>query len=155
MNTNQELRMENILSFRSKMTHTQVQQELNEIDRFIQLNKLSKSGPSVTVTYSIEDHEGQQLLDTEVLIPICEHFTETEKYKCKNLFHLKGAIKARHNGNPQLLGNTINTLLHAIHENKWHQLTPVYCVNVKELPPNKDFNKMVIDTYIGVSTSIL
>jgi effector-binding domain-containing protein len=150
-----ELKLENVLSLRKKMTQNEIQQEMIQIGNFMQQNNLKKSGPVVTTTFAIEQNGTSPLLDMEILVPLDKDIPLPEQYRMKKLFHLKNAVYARHEGNPQLLQNTLNSMVQYIQNNKLQQITPAYNATVNEPKPGEGLDKLIIDAYIGVNPSIL
>jgi effector-binding domain-containing protein len=155
VNKNCEYKMENALSIRKKMTQQEIQQTLMDMGNTIKSLGVNKIGPLVTTTFAVEQTPTGPVLDMEILIPLDKGITVQEPYIFKPLFHLKYAVYARHEGNPQLLQNTLNQMMTYIQENKFSQITSVYSVNIKELKPGDSMNDMVTDLYIGVNPSIL
>jgi effector-binding domain-containing protein len=153
--TNQELIMENILSLRNRMTQKQLQQEMINIGKFIQENSIKKSGSVVTTTFLVEEEDGQQVFDIEILVPLDSVIEPTTKYNFKKLFHLKHAVCITHKGNPQGIQNTLNEMIKYINENRLQQITSAYNVNVKELKQGDSLDDFIVDIYIGVNPSIL
>lgn len=152
---NRDLKIENVLSLRKKMTQTVINTEIADIGRFLEKNGFRKVGPIVTTTFGIGNDNGQTLLDMEILVPIDRKADLPAPYSFKNLFHLKFALYSRHEGNPQLLQNTLNKMAEFMKENNLTQITPVYSVNIKELQPGGSPDDMIVDIYIGINPSVL
>ncbi len=155
VNKNCEYKMENVLSIRKKMTQQEIQQTLSDMGNVIKGLEANKNGSIVTTTFGMEQTPTGPVLDMEILVPLDKKVTVSEPYILKPLFHLKYAVHARHEGNPQLLQNTLNQMITYIQENKLTQITSVYSVNIKELKLGDSMNDMVTDLYIGVNPSIL
>lgn len=153
--TNCEYKMDNVLSLRKKMTQPEIQQALMEMGNTIKSLGASKAGLLVTSTFGMEQTANVPMLDMEILVPLDKEVTAYEPYTFKKLFHLKYAVHARHEGNPQLLQNTLNQMMEYIKSNKFTQITSVYSVNIKELQPGDSLDSMVTDLYIGVSPSVV
>lgn len=151
----QELKLENVLSLRKKMTQEDLQQELVKIGNLMQQNSLKKSGPVVTSTFSVEQNRTTTLLDMEILVPLDKYIPIPEPYQMKSVFHLKNAVYARHEGNPQLLQNTLSDMVQYIQKHKLRQITPAYNATISEPKPGEGLDKLIIDAYIGVNPSIL
>jgi len=151
----QELKLENVLSLRKKMTREEIQQEMRQIGIFMQQNNLKKNGPVVTTTFSIEQNKASPLLDMEILVPLDKDIPLPKQYQMKKLFHLKYAVYSRHEGNPQLLQNTLNNMVQYIQKNNLLQITPAYNATINEPKPGEELDKLIIDAYIGVNPSIL
>ena len=152
---NCEYIMENVLSIRKKMTQQEIQQTLIDMGNTINALGAKKNGPLVTTTLGVEQTAEGPVLDMEILLPLDKEVDVPPPYIFKKLFHLKYAVYARHEGNPQLLQNTLNEMMKYIQENKLTQITSVYSVNIKELKPGDHLDDMVTDLYIGVNPSIL
>ncbi|MGI6621875.1 MAG: AraC family transcriptional regulator [Acetivibrionales bacterium] len=155
VNKDCEYKMENVLSIRKKMTQQEIQQTLSDMGNVIATLGVNKNGPLVTTTYSMEQTPTGPILDMEILVPLDKEVTVSEPYILKPLFHLKYAVHARHEGNPQLLQNTLNQMMTYIQENKLTQITSVYSVNINELKQGDSMDDMVTDLYIGVNPSVL
>jgi effector-binding domain-containing protein len=155
VNKNCEYKMENVLSIRKKITQQEIQQTLADMGNVIATLGVNKNGPLVTTTFGMEQTPTGPVLDMEILVPLDKEVTVQEPYIQKPLFHLKYAIHARHEGNPQSLQNTLSQMLAYIQENKLTQITSVYSVNIKELKPGDSMDDMVTDLYIGVNPSLL
>ncbi|MBM7615037.1 GyrI-like domain-containing protein [Alkaliphilus hydrothermalis] len=153
--TGKELKMENVLSLRKKMTQGDIQQEMMKIGKFFEENGIKKNGPVVTATFAVEEVNGQQLLDMEILVPMDREVQLTGEYVLKKEFHLVNAVYARHQGNPNLLQSTYNEVMKYINENRLHQITMGYNVNVNEPQTIEEMDGMIVDIYIGVNPSIL
>ncbi len=152
---NQEYKMENVFSIRKKMSQLEIQQTLSDIGNTIKEAGANKSGAVVTTTFAVEQAAAGPILDMEILVPLDKEISIQEPYIFKPIFHLKYAVYARHEGNPQLLQNTLNQMMAYIQENKLTQVTSVYSVNIKELKQGDSMDDMVTDLYIGVNPSIL
>lgn len=147
-----ELLMENVLSFRKKMTQEEIQHEMVKIGEFFKNNGINKSGCIASTTYSI-DSDGK--LDMEILVPMDKLVDLPSEYKLKPVFKLVNSVYARHEGNPVNLKNVYNEMLAYIKENNLQQITTGYNVTVKDLVPGMSVDEVVIDVYIGVSENIL
>lgn len=145
VNNNCEYKMENVLTIRKKMTQQEIQQTLMDMGNVIKSLGANKNGSLVTTTFAVEQTANGPMLDMEILIPLDNEVTVHEPYIFKPLFHLKYAVYARHEGNPQLLQNTLNQMMAYIQENKLTQITSVYSVNIKELKPGDSMNVIVTD----------
>ena len=67
---NNTLEMKNVVSFRGKVTQQKMEEVMRNFENLIQENKACKTGPTVTVTYAVENEFGQSVMDIEVLIPL-------------------------------------------------------------------------------------
>ena len=153
--TGKELKLDNVLSLRKKMTQMEIQQEMMKIGKFFEEIGIKKNGPVVTATFAMEQNGGQPLLDMEILIPMDKKVSLDGEYILKEKFHLVNAVYAKHIGNPNLLQNTYNQLMAYINDNKLHQITVAYNAQVKDMKLGDSIDDMVMDVYIGVNPSIL
>lgn len=152
---NKSLRYENLLSLRKKMTQAQVQEEMMKIGSLLNETGARKNGSIVTATFSVENGDGQPILDMEILVPLDRPAILPQPYILKPVFQLVNAVYARHQGNPNLLQNTYHELLQYITNNQMQQITAAYNVNVNDLQPGQSLEEMIIDVYIGINPSIL
>lgn len=152
---NCKLEMENVISFRGKVTQQQMSQIVKEMEQIISENSAEKKGSSATATFAIENNGSQPIMDIEILIPLNKEIHVPSDYKFKPIFRLNNAVKVRHQGNPAMLQNSANELMKYIAD---HQLTPIttgYNVTVQEPTNQNDVDSLIIDMYVGVSYNIL
>ncbi len=150
-----ELKLENVLSLRKKMAQSEIQSEMMKIGKLLEEKQVKKNGPVVTTTFSMEQVNGQPLLDMEIFVPMDRKVDIDGEYRVKEVFHLLNAVYARHEGNPNLLQNTYNEMIKYVQDNGLQQITGGYNVNVKDLKPGDSIEDMVMDVYIGVSPNKL
>jgi len=151
----QELHMENVLSFRGKLSATALNEEMQKINKFISDNELKKTAPTVTITYSTEENNQGQIMDIEMLLAIDKPFIPPENCKLKPIFHLTNAVKIRHIGNPMNLQQTLNRLLEYVDNNGLTTITGAYNVTVKEVQDHADLNNMIVDIYVGILPNVI
>lgn len=152
---NCKLEMENVISFRGKVTQQQMSQIVKEMEQIISENSAEKKGFSATATFAIENNGSQPIMDIEILIPLNKEIHVPSDYKFKPIFRLNNAVKIRHQGNPAMLQNSANELMKYISD---HQLTPIttgYNVTVQEPTNQNDVDSLIVDMYVGVSDNIL
>ena len=152
---NKQLRMENVLSLRRKMTQIEMQQEMSSIGGFLKKQGVSKSGPVVTATFQVEEQNGQQIMDIEILVPLDQPIEPSKAYTFKPIFNLVNALYIRHEGSPVYFQDTVNQLNEYINKNNLQVITATYSVMIKEAANEKELNDMIIDLYVGINTSIL
>lgn len=152
--TNQELHMENVLSFRGKLSVNAVKEKMQQIDMFLSDNYLKKTAPTVTITYALEQKGMEQVLDMEILLAIDKQFSPPENCMLKPIFHLTNSVSIRHVGNPMKLQDTVNRLLEYIKNSDLTPITGAYNMTVKEAVSQDDLDNMIVDVYIGVSPNI-
>ncbi|MBN2617880.1 MAG: hypothetical protein JXR64_06150 [Spirochaetales bacterium] len=94
--TARELKLENLLSLRKKMTMKQIQDEMFNLELYLKENNIEKNGPVVTTTFSVEQILNEQIVDMEILIPIKHSVKIDNTYLLKKEFHLTNAIFKKH-----------------------------------------------------------
>lgn len=148
---NQDLIMENVLSFRGKGTQQQMQEEVFKIEEVLNSLDAKKNGPITTATYFIEGN----LIDIEILVPLDRKVKIPSPYKYKSIIKLVHALYIRHEGNSSKSGDTINILNKYIIENNKQVITPTYNVTIKKAIGYNDLDNMIIDVYVGCNPCIL
>ena len=153
--TGQELILENVLSFRSKMTPDRVQDKMTDIGRYLKNNNVKNNGTLVTTSFSVEIIDGKQVIDMEILIPVDKKPVDLNGYRYKERFHLVNALYLKHIGNPQLIQDSYNLLQHYMEDNKLQPITGGYNVTVKKPGQNGPVDEMETDIYIGINPNSL
>lgn len=153
--TNQTYEMNNVISYRAKMTQKEMNNAMNRLMTLIKDNGLTKSGYITTSTFSIEKIDNTELIDIEILCPVDKICRLPQEYTFKPIFRLLNAVKITHKGNPANLQATANLLISYINENKLTPITSMYNVTVCEPKSPADIDNMVVDMYIGVTENIL
>jgi effector-binding domain-containing protein len=151
----QELHMENVLSFRGKVTQSQMQEEMVKIGELLQELKVQKDGPIATATYAVEQSNVGQVMDIEILVPLDRVVNLPQPYIVKPIIKLVNALYIRHRGNPSKLQDTINRLNAYILENKRQVITATYNVTVKDAMRQEELEQMIIDVYVGCNPCIV
>ncbi|WP_172674816.1 AraC family transcriptional regulator [Cellulosilyticum ruminicola] len=151
----QELILENVLSLRKKMTQLEMQQEMIEIQKFINEMGIKVNGPITTATYFVEQTADGVVMDLEIIVPLDKKIELSCKYKFKPIIKIVNALKITHQGNPNRLNDTINKLNQYIYEKQKQVITPTYNVTVKNVSDPKDIEDVVMDIYVGCSPCIL
>ena len=152
---NQELRMTNVLSLRKKLSTIELQSETVRIGKFIEEGGYTKTGPTVTATFAVDQQAGTQVLDVEMLIPLDKEFIPPDGCVCKPEIILTNAVSIRHTGNPSGLQGTCNLLMAYIQENGLQPITCGYNVTIKEPKTPAEVDQMIVDVYIGLSPNTL
>ncbi|WBW97678.1 AraC family transcriptional regulator [Oceanirhabdus sp. W0125-5] len=152
---NQEIKFENLLSFRGKMTQQELTNEMMKIGQVLKDLGVKKNGPIISTTFSVELIDGQQVMDSEFLIPLDKEVELPKEYSFKKVFHLVNALCIRHNGNPNLIQNTYNQLNTFIQENRLQPITSGYNIPVNEVTDPSKLDEVIIDVYIGVNPCII
>ena len=106
----QELILENVLSFRGKVTQQQIQVEMMKIGQLLQKLGVQKNGPTTTATYAVEQLGNEQLMDVELLIPLDRPIQLPSEYTFKPIIKIVNALSIRHEGHPIKLQESINKL---------------------------------------------
>lgn len=152
--TGQELNYKNLLSFRKLMTQDEMKKEMKYLENFLKENELKIVGPKISTTFSV-NQAIVPTMDIEILIPIDGSFTETEKYKLKDIFKLTNAIKVTHKGNPQGLQQNVLLIQKYIQEKKLTPIAGLYTVNINEVTIPDEFENYEAHLYLSISPNII
>lgn len=144
-----ELNINNLLSFRASLT----QDEMQNLEKFINDNNLTIVGPNVSTTYSVTQGI-VPTMDIEILIPIDKEFQETESYKFKSELKLINALKSVHKGNPQGFNHTVIEIQKYIQDKKLISITSLYIVNIFEVKNPEDMDNFHAELYISINPNI-
>ena len=152
---NQTYEMNNVISYRAKMTQQEMNDTMNRLGAFIKDSGLTKNGCVTTTTFSVENVSGAQLMDIEILCPVDKACNVPQGFTFKPKFRLTNAAKITHKGSPANMQNSVNELVGYLNQNKLTPITSLYNVTVKEPKSPADIDGMVLHMYIGVSNNIL
>ena len=147
--------MTNVLSLRVKGTAQDISAATMQVGQFIEGNGYKKNSSTVSVTHGLEVADGQQILDTEILIPLDKNFTPPEGCTLKSVFKIINAVKIRHEGNPSGLQKTCDELMAYIQQRGYTPITAAYIVTVKDVLRPEDMDQAVMDVYIGLNPNTL
>lgn len=147
--TNQELEVNNILTFRGKVKP----QELDSIVKDMELKMkdvgIERVGKPITATYAM-DNEG---VDVEVLLPINKSMGNIGIYKFKERIKIVNAVLLSYKGNPAGLQNACNELNRYMAENQLQPITVGY--NITKHIDTINVENTEIDVYVGINPNIL
>lgn len=152
---NSTLEMDNVISYRGKITQQQTAQIMDELGQIIKENNAKKNGPAVTATYAIENDGMQSIMDIEILVPLSRKINVPSNYTFKPVFRLKNAVKIRHQGNPKMLQNSADELMEYISVKRFMPVTAGYYVTIREPVNKNDVQGLIVDMYVGVTENIL
>ncbi len=152
---NQTYEMNNVISYRAKMTQQEMNDTMNRLGAFIKDSGLTKNGCVTTTTFSVENVSGAQLMDIEILCPVDKACSVPQGFTFKPKFRLTNAAKITHKGSPANMQNSVNELVGYLNQNKLTPITSLYNVTVNEPKSPADIDGTVVDMYIGVSNNIL
>lgn len=145
----QTLELENLMSFRGKITQTELEVVGKDLETKITLAGAKRVGNPVTATFEVDGN----LLDIEILLPIDKKIPNIEKYSYKEKLRITNALVAKHKGNPMGLQETCIQLNQYIMEQKLVPITVGYNVTKKIDPINVEDSE--VDIYVGISPNIL
>lgn len=146
----QILSLTNVLTYRNKMTQQESAFLTNNINTALAESGAVQTGPTVTVTHSIEMLEGTPVIDLELFIPINKAIIPPQNFSFIEEFIIENALKIRICGNPQNVNLAMEKLKEYIDSNGVVPTTPVYTVTVKGATSQEDLENMIIDIYVGV-----
>lgn len=152
---NVSLEMENVLSYRGKVTQQQMVQITKEMQGLIESNGAKTTLKGVSATYAVENEGGVPMMEIEIMFPLDKPITVPSPYVLKPVFRLRNAVKIRHTGNPALMQNTANELMAYIKDKGLMPVTVGYNVTVQEPSSPTDVENLIVDMYVGVNDNIL
>ncbi|MBQ3782290.1 MAG: hypothetical protein II838_02455 [Lachnospiraceae bacterium] len=146
---NQELHVDNLLSYRGKVKQTEIELVGKEMEDYIQNVGANRIGNPITVTYAVEG----DMIDIELLMPIDKSIDSTDKFVFKKQIKIVNAVVASYKGHPMGLQDTCNQLNQYMVEHTLQPITVGYNVTKKMDMLNP--NNTEIDVYVGISPNIL
>ena len=146
---NQELHVDNLLSYRGKVKQTEIELVGKEMEDYIQNVGANRIGNPITVTYAVEG----DMIDIELLMPIDKSIDSTDKFVFKKQIKIVNAVVASYKGHPMWLQDTCNQLNQYMVEHTLQPITVGYNVTKKMDMLNP--NNTEIDVYVGISPNIL
>lgn len=145
----QTLEIENLISFRGKITQTEIERVGKDMEMFVAQAGANRVGNPVTATYGIEADK----IDMELLLPIDKKIACSEKYAYKERIRIVNAVVAKYIGNPNSLQEACNELNQYIFEQKLVPVTAGY--NITKRVDAANLENTEIDVYVGISQNIL
>lgn len=152
---NQELILENVLSYRGKVTQQQMQEEMIKIGKVLQELGVKRNGSVITANYAVEETNRGQITDIEILVPLEKKCELPVGYRLKPMIKIVNALSARHEGYPDAIHKTVKELNEYILYNNKQVITATYNVIVKDAINKDELNKMIIDIYVGCNPCIV
>lgn len=146
---NQKLNVNNVLSYRGKIKHSEMGNIVKSMESRIQELGALRVGSPITATYGIEG----DVIDVEILLPVDRYIDSTGDYVFKNRIQIVNAVVAIFKGHPVGLQEACNQLNQYIMEHGLQPITVGYNVtkNTDMLKPENT----EIDVYVGISPNIL
>lgn len=151
---NQELRLNNLISLRKKMTQQDMSSEMANLKQYIKDAGATIVGSIITSTFNVVQSV-IPIMDIEILIPVDKQIAETAYYKFKNEFILTNAIKIIHNGSPNGLQNTFNEINSYIQQNNLQPMTSAYNVTIQDAKDMSEIDNIEIHVYVGINPNNL
>ena len=146
---NQELIIENILSFKGKIRQEELENQGKEMESYIRNAGAKRIDNPITATYAVEG----DAIDVELLMPIDKSIDSTDRFVFKNQIKIVNAIVASYKGHPMGLQGACNQLNQYIMEHRLQPITVGYNVTKKTDMLNPENTE--IDVYVGISPNIL
>lgn len=146
---NQELIVTNLLSYRGKVSQTELEYVRKEMESYVQNAVAKRIGNLISATYALEG----DVIDVELLMPIDRSIESTDKFVFKNQIKIANAVVAVYKGHPIGLKEACNQLNQYIMEHKLHPITVGYNITKKTDMLNPDNTE--IDVYVGINPNIL
>jgi hypothetical protein len=146
---NQELNVENLLSYRGKIKQSDIENIGKDMEDYIKSKGGNRIGNPITVTYAVED----DMVDVELILPVDRMIASSEKFRFKDRIKIINAVVAEYIGNPRGLQYAANQLNTFIVEQKLQPITCGYNVTKKVDISNPDNTE--IDLYVGINPNVL
>lgn len=151
-----ELKKTNLLSFRSKLSQSEIESYILEINNICRIENI-KLQTLITTTFSIEhDKEGKQILDIEILLPSNKKIIENslfENFSIKEIILITNAIQLHYEGQKLNSLHAINELNDYIIANSLIPITPMY--SVSNNPFDQLNGNINMDLFIGINPNIM
>lgn len=152
---NVKLEMDNVLSFRGKITQQEMVYIMEEIEQIISESGASKNGNIVTATFDVHTNDKKSIMDLQILVPLNTKIIVPSGYDMKPIFRLNNAIKMVYHGNPSNLQESADELMNYIKDKGLMAITPGYNVTINA-PNSKDkLDEFCMEIYVGVCDNIL
>ncbi len=145
----QELNVENVLSYRGKIKQAELENKGKEMESLIQKSGAKRAGNPITATFAVEG----EAIDMELLIPIDRSIESTEQFVFKKQIKIVNAVVASYKGHPMGLQDACNQLNQYIIQQHLQPITVGYNVTKKTDMLNPENTE--IDVYVGISPNIL
>lgn len=146
---NQELEVNNLLSFRGKVKPHELDSIIKDMEQKIKDANVERFGNPITATYTMNT-DGVEI---EILLPINQKMECVGDYRFKEKIRITNAVLLSYKGNPAGLQNACNELNQYMVENKLQPITVGYNIT-KHMDPN-NVEDTEIDVYVGISPNIL
>lgn len=140
----QELNVTNLLSFRGKVSQTELESVRNSMQEKILSMGAKQVGGTITATYAMEG----DIVDVEILMPINTIIEDVEEYVFKESIHIENAVVVTYKGHPSGAQEAINKLNQYVISNKLRPITVGYgWVKKMDL---LNLENTEIEMYVGV-----
>lgn len=162
----QELRMKNVLAYRTVLSQNEIMTVAKELESFIDDSGAKIKAPIITATYSVEQIGSKQVMDMEFLAVLDTNLTsylvncdsilkgKTIKKECFRMisdFYLTNAIQVHYSGKTSDLFLVSQKLNEYIQLGEHVPITPVYNVSRNQSMQQVDFENVDVDIYVGLS----
>ena len=147
--TNQNLELENLMSFLGQVRQSELEHIGKDLEEKIRQAGAEKVGYPISATYAVEG----EMIDVEILVPINRRLHNIGNYVFKEKLLITNALQAMHRGNPVGLQQTCNQLNQYIIEQKLVPITVGY--NVTRRVDMLNVENTEIDVFVGINPNIL
>ncbi len=145
-----KLEMDNVLSYRKKLTESEMIVAVNDMLAFIGKIGAKTTGPVVKATYTMS----KGVADIEILIPIDRKPLISGDYEYKPVFRLKNALKMEYTGIASEYPAAVHQLTDYMLKKKLTPITVGYSIE-NNTAKHSENDCLTIETYIGISENIL
>ena len=145
----QTLELDNVLSFRGKLTQSEVEQVGRDMETKISNANAKLIGYPIMATFAADGSK----LDMELICLLDKKIDSSGEYVYKEKIKIINAVMMSYKGNTSGLQEACNELNKYIIDNKMQPITVGYNVT-KKIDP-LDINNAEIDVYVGINPNIL
>ena len=125
-----------------------IAQKVQELTREFGANERKKS------MFVLKRNQERAAIEA-ILFPVgLPHSNADDRYKFKEKLHLESALKIRHEGDWDMLENTIQCLDQFIEKRDLTRITTYYCSVLTGLEDD-ELRDVIVDVYVGLSQNIL
>lgn len=145
---NQSFEIDNLITQSGQFTIIDFQKALMNISKEYKDYVLNNGEYIITTTRSIEIIDGEQLMDTEILLPANCRIQVEKPYIFKNKIKIANALYSKVEDIAKLQ-DKLNEVNQYVIDNKFQPITSAYLVQTKQE------NKPIIEIYVGLNPNIL
>ena len=149
--TQQQLDVRNLISFRKSVRATEIQGHIERLIAYTESQGAKKVDGGISATYAVDGDK----MDIEIYMPIDKEISSTHEFIYKPRLYLENCIKTTHKGNPQLLDGTIQKMNEHIALNRLTPISAGFNVTVSEISNPKELDLFEATIYISLNPNVV